>query len=133
MEQQLDPETYRKIANRIEKDLDELIAYSERVERISVPVVGNLQIFPRLSPEMRILGQQLSFAQEKANEAIDILNTLADLKEAENNGDKEIAPVPKLFKAQLEDQVKTLTEFYTSNGQQPEKKEDKKQSIKKNK
>lgn len=118
MEQPFDAKDYREIANQLEKDLEKLINYSERLERISVPVVGNLQLFPRSSPEMRTLGQQLSLAQDEANEAIEILNALAELDEAEKREDKEITPVPTLLKVQMEAQVMSFLKHYNNKENQ---------------
>ncbi len=132
MEQQLDAGEYRKIANRLEKDLEELLAYSESIERISVPVVGNLQIFPRLSPEIRTLGQQLSLAQDKANEAIEILNTLAELDEAEKRGDKAISPVPPILIAHMEANVMAFIDRYRNKNQSQKTMKTKKQKNKEN-
>lgn len=108
----LDSEEYRNTATRLEKDLEELMAYPEILERISVPVVSNLQSFPRLSPIIKTLGEQLILAQEQANEAVDILNTLAELKEAEKRGDKEITLLPRLLIVQLNSHVMNFIEYY---------------------
>lgn len=120
METKLDAEAYRAIAMKIENDLQELIEYSERVEEVSVPVVGNLYVFPRLSPEIRTLEQQISLAQEKANEAIAILNTLAELKDAKKRGNDVIARAPALLITQMESQVESFIKLYdTKNDTKP--------------
>ncbi len=105
MEQQPDAKKYREVANFLETHLENLMTYSEEVEKLSVPVVGNLQYFPRPAPDVRLLGNQLSLAQDNANEAIEILNVLAELDEGKVNGDEGIPPVPLLLMAQMQSEI----------------------------
>lgn len=112
MEQQLDAETYYKIADYFETELETIIA---DYDNLSIPVISTPRYFSQSTPEVRTIGQQVSLLQERSSEAIAILNTLAAIKE----GDDKFELHPLLLK-QMEDQIAPFVNFYYEFAEQRE-------------
>lgn len=118
MKLQFDAITYRKMALFTENELEEL---SANAERFLIPVIGNLQYFPRATPETSILSYQVSLLQERANEAIAIFYNFAVLAETA----KEFSLHP-LLEEQLEAKIDPFVKYYQNRQeQQPKNPDDK--------
>lgn len=104
MEQQLDAATYYKIVDFFEEELDNI---TTDYENLSIPTISTPQYFTQPTPEVRIIGQQVSLLQERSSEAIAILNTLAAI----DKGNNKIKLHPLLMR-QMEEQVQPFIDFY---------------------
>ncbi len=125
MEPLLNAKQYRKIADFLERELDELTSYGEELENLSLSVVGDLQYFSRPAPEVRILGQQLGIVQDQVSEAVEILHTLANIAEL-----KEKFPVHPLLVAQMQNQINFYVDYYDNRLKQETSQEGKKKENK---
>jgi hypothetical protein len=109
MEPLLNAKQYRKIADFLERELDELTSYGEEIEKLSLSVVGDLQYFSRPAPEVRILGQQLGIVQDQVSEAVKILHTLANIAEL-----KKKFPVHPLLVVQMQNRINSYIDYYNN-------------------
>lgn len=129
MEKLLDAKTYRRIVDFLENELEVLTDDSAELSKLFIPVVGNLQYFPRPSKHARVLEDQLSLLKERIREAIAILNTLAVIAQANEEPRKKL-PVYSLLEEHMKVQVKFYVDyFFERDSQKPPDKADKETSY----
>ncbi|MBA4140903.1 MAG: hypothetical protein H0X70_10470 [Segetibacter sp.] len=116
MEHLLDAQEYYDIADFFERELEKV---TTEYENLFIPVISTAQHFSQSTPEVRVLGQQLSLLQENGSEAIAILNTFASIAKAE-----EKFQVHPLLLKQMEAQVRPYIDYYNEFGKQQEVNED---------
>jgi len=111
MEKLLDAKTYRSVARFLENELELITDDSDELSKLFIPVIGNLQYFTRPSQQARTLEDQLNSLKERILEALAILNVLAEIAQAKEEG-KEKLPVYSLLEEHMKVQVKLYVDYY---------------------
>jgi hypothetical protein len=116
MEEQISAQTYLEVADALQQDIDNITA---NTDKLFLPILGDLQRSLGLSPEAKVLQEQVGLLEERASEAIILLNILALL----NDTREEDFAVHPLLKEQMRMQVQPFLKYYRKQPKKSEKEE----------
>ncbi len=125
MEKLLTAKEYQGIIEFFETELEAFAKDADELSKIFIPVIGNLQSFPRPSQEARILEEQLGLLKERVMEAVAILNTLVVIAKFKEQTKGKL-PLHRLLEEHLRAQVQPFVDYYNDfKNKRPVKKENK--------